>query len=611
MDLETILINGVHVPYLLCWYDGEVTKSYFIENTNPLNLEENILNMVRKAITDISIRKYKGYKVYFHNFSKFDGYFLVKYLSQLGFVDPILHKGRIISVNFLKKDTKYNITFKDSYLLLPSSLKKLCKSFSVENPKGTFPVKFYELDYKGYVPDFKYFNDLSLEDYIVYKISYLNKIWDFKQEAEKYCELDCISLFQILSKFNQLIFNKFSLNFNNYPTLPSLSFAIFRSHYLKDDQIHMLSGKISENIRTSYTGGSVDMYIPKVINGFTKIYGYDVNSLYAFIMSKFKMPVGAPTYFEGDILNKEDKPFGFFYCKIIAPDNLKYPIIQTHIKTKDGTRTVAALGIWNDMLFSEEIYNAMKFGYKFEVKWGYLFNSTVIFDDFVNDLYKIRLEYPKTDPMNMVSKLVMNSLYGRFGMDDEFINSEIMQFKDYEKFEKLDKNNSIIDVKVMGDNCIVKIKNPKVELDTNLDNGCEKHNVYISISSAISAYARIKMSKFKNNPNYILYYSDTDSIIISKPLEAIFVSNTELGKFKLEHVCKKAIFLAPKVYGLVYENGEQIIKCRGLTKDSMEEFTIETLENLLFKNSYSEFKQDKWYRSILHGNISVEEQLYT
>ena len=33
-DVETILINKIHTPYLLCWYDGEVSKSYYITDFN-------------------------------------------------------------------------------------------------------------------------------------------------------------------------------------------------------------------------------------------------------------------------------------------------------------------------------------------------------------------------------------------------------------------------------------------------------------------------------------------------------------------------------------------------------------------------------------------------
>jgi len=77
----------------------------------------------------------------------------------------------------------------------------------------------------------------------------------------------------------------------------------------------------------------------------------------------------------------------------------------------------------------------------------------------------------------------------------------------------------------LDDNLIVQSKNPKVELDTSLDNGNEVHNVNLSIAAAITAYAIIHMSQFKNNEDYILYYSDTDSAYISKRLLSNFIGN--------------------------------------------------------------------------------------
>ena len=162
------------------------------------------------------------------------------------------------------------------------------------------------------------------------------------------------------------------------------------SQYLNEDSIHMLSGDIANYIRQGYTGGACDMYKPRPVDN-RKIFGYDVNSLYPTVMSKNKLPIGNPTYFSGDITKIDKNAFGFFYCNVTTPDNLKHPIIQTRIKTSDGIRTVAPLGTWSDMVFSEEMYNAIKFGYKFEVLGGYTFESDYVFDSFVNDLYKIRL----------------------------------------------------------------------------------------------------------------------------------------------------------------------------------------------------------------------------
>jgi hypothetical protein len=140
-----------------------------------------------------------------------------------------------------------------------------------------------------------------------------------------------------------LIFSKFNVNVHKYPTLSSLAIAIFRTHFIKKDVIAQLSGQIATDIRESYTGGAVDMYIPENPEG-AEIFCYDVNSLYPSTMKDKLMPAGKPTFFTGNIRKIDPDAFGFFYCKIIAPDNLEHPIIQTHVKTGEGTRTIAPLG---------------------------------------------------------------------------------------------------------------------------------------------------------------------------------------------------------------------------------------------------------------------------
>jgi hypothetical protein len=41
----------------------------------------------------------------------------------------------------------------------------------------------------------------------------------------------------------------------------------------------------------------------------------------------------------------------------------------------------------------------------------------------------MRLTYPKSDPMNYIAKINMNSLYGKFGMRDEFDITTIIAAK--------------------------------------------------------------------------------------------------------------------------------------------------------------------------------------
>jgi hypothetical protein len=110
-----------------------------------------------------------------------------------------------------------------------------------------------------------------------------------------------------------------------------------------ENTIPQLSGKIADDIRSGYTGGAVDMYIPESPKGVI-INAYDVNSLYPSQMQSQLLPTGMPTYFNGNILKIDENAFGFFYCKITAPDDIKHPILQTRVKVNGINKTIAPIG---------------------------------------------------------------------------------------------------------------------------------------------------------------------------------------------------------------------------------------------------------------------------
>ncbi len=372
---------------------------------------------------------------------------------------------------------------------------------------------------------------------------------------------------------------------------------------MKDENIPQLSGKIAKDIRLGYTGGAVDVYIPKGPKG-VKVKGYDVNSLYPDQMKSNLMPVGKPAFFYGDIRKVEPNAFGFFYCNIITPEKLKHPIIQTHVKINNVTRTIAPLGTWSDMLFSEEILNAEKYGYKFDILWGYTFEKSNIFKDYVNFLYNLRSQYSRSDPLNFIAKILLNSLYGRFGMDDNFANINVIHKDYFNDFENkfFDQIEDKID---LGDHVIVFCN----KLEETNENDNSKHNVSISIAAAITAYARIHMSQFKNNPKINLYYSDTDSIYTDSDIEENLIDDKSLGKLKLESTNKRAIFLTPKVYCLETIDSEFIHKVKGLSHDI--KLTFQDFENLLFKDVLIEKSQTKRFRNLSEGKINILEEIYT
>ena len=58
----------------------------------------------------------------------------------------------------------------------------------------------------------------------------------------------------------------------------------------------------------------------------------------------------------------------------------------------------------------------MKHGYKIEVLRGFLFEKDYIFSGYVDSLYKIKENSNRDSPEFLISKMLLNSIYGRFGM---------------------------------------------------------------------------------------------------------------------------------------------------------------------------------------------------
>jgi hypothetical protein len=104
--------------------------------------------------------------VYAHNLSGFDGLFLLKHLISFGEINPLLHNGKIISIKLKVKGVipshDKTIIFKDSYLMLPLSLRKLCKAFEVILSKGYFPFNLTNIYYTGVFPKIEHWTGIEL-----------------------------------------------------------------------------------------------------------------------------------------------------------------------------------------------------------------------------------------------------------------------------------------------------------------------------------------------------------------------------------------------------------------------------------------------------------------
>jgi hypothetical protein len=580
-DIETILIDNIQVPYLFSLYNGKKSFSWFADIKNPKSAVDSLFEELLRP-------KYKGYQLYAHNLSGFDINFIWEKLAILS---------KVHSVGIMKREKQnINLTIKDSFLLLPSSLKQLAKNFDTTIQKGLEPVlisginmdpeslQYVNVSANHYNKEIEIIHNNSKEEFNLWKV-----------KIQSYCEEDCISLYQVLIKFRDLIYQQFGILIDFNPTTPSVAFSIFKSGYLTKETIQCIDGGIDKFIRKSYTGGSTDMIIPLPEKD-ELVYVYDVNSLYPSQMAKHHFPTGKAIHF----YNLEEVPGGsIWFAKVIVTSlkDLEIPYLQIH---HEG-RTISPLGTFEMTISSVEYYNALNNNdYSFRIIEGYYFEKTnYLFKTYVEELYKLRLTYEKSHPMNYVAKLLMNSLYGRFGMKLE--GSQIM-FLDDKKFSKLKEKVKISKVEPIVEDINL------VELETEELLGLE---VNIGIASYITSLSRVALFKYKKyckENNIKVFYFDIDSIFTNKPLPNEFISD-KLGDLKLEYIFKESIFLAPKMYGGITTENKEVMKLKGFK--NAKNVGLDKLKLLLQKDFSFKLKHLKWFKNLNEGRILIKENDFT
>lgn len=308
---------------------------------------------------------------------------------------------------------------------------------------------------------------------------------------------------------------------------------------------------------------------------------------------------------------------------------------------------------WQGWYFSEELKLAVQLGYRIEILEGVLFERGKIFESYVKSLYTMRSSFNKTDPRNLICKLLLNSLYGKFGMSPFLSKWSLRDATDVTMQEIKITCEDLIE---LGNKWLIStesIKNTRVErplskeaavlkmaewadfdhsdVDSFLKNnkdamrmfkkltkGGNHLNISLPIAAAVTAYARMSIYQYKANiveAGGKLFYSDTDSIFSSIPLPDSLIG-PELGLMKLEYVASRAVFLAPKVYAVELAEGFKdltetgfIIKIKGAKRNHGLSFT--EMEALLYKDATHKIKMNKWFRSFTQSTINIKDLVYS
>jgi hypothetical protein len=275
-------------------------------------------------------------------------------------------------------------------------------------------------------------------------------------------------------------------------TLPGLALKVFKKSFGGKALFLKLPPEAEKLGWKAYKGGRVECFVRGTPQ--TKLWWYDFNSLYPYVMAYgsypfFKSYLGEKTNVnldhEGvaDCLVKQDCDIPLLGVKRLFSDGTNKLIFPDGLVRGTFTYPELRWGEYYGVLKIVKVYKA--------VEWG---RTSHPFKKFVLEFYKRRNigEFE-----NKFFKLFLNSLYGKFGQDPELEEIEV------------DENG---------------LKGRKVKPSLTINNPV--------IAGYITSQARLRLwEEFRKVGWEHVYYCDTDSLITDRYLGE---GSNLLGRFKLE-----------------------------------------------------------------------------
>lgn len=460
----------------------------------------------------------------------------------------------VIACNLSIIDENITVRFLDSYHLLKSGLNKSAKAFIGKekiNVDGKNAWKEYKKD---------------------------------KEKVIEYVKQDCILLLEILEKFADIVFSLAKIPRLGI-TLPATSLAVFKTGYLKRDIMIPNDDDEKEKLREAYHGGRVEVF---KMGEFEKVKIYDINSLYPYIMKTLSVPVC------GTSIKVEGLEKGVPGCyKIRWNQRDEYPAILLS-KGKGAKKGEG----W---YFSPEVELLDKYGVDYEVLEGMVYNEhEILFSDFVDILYNFRMKN-KENAIGEVCKLLMNSLYGKFGQRPE--RSTLFIANSFEEITAA--------IRASKDGISI------VSIADGIYSGTEEAMIpheHVGIAGMITSGARAYLyNAMRRVKNGHVIYCDTDSVHIdaSKGVDmgSSYIGGN-IGQFKREFEgC--GIYLGKKMYALQNSGGDKVrikgVRISTKKEDGKMQVTYKHLKNLMLNGSMEcRYETPSTMREVLKGKSSCQ-----
>ena len=573
-----------------------------------------------KAVLDY-MKKTEITQWFAHNGGRFDTILFLNLVLQLkdknkrmkiDVGDAMLHENKFYQVK-IKYGTRYRLKLRDSYLLLPTTLRSLAKDLNLETEKGYFPHQFVDLSTLGYVgpyPNIKYW-DRDANNTVKEGIK-KKKTFNLKEKSLEYLEKDCIILYTVLKNFHKEFYELFKIDMFKSLTLPSLAVRVWKNtvYYKKIGSIKF-NTNIYKAIKSAYFGGFSELYTPVAKDAIL----YDIRSMYPSFMLKNPMPINDVVWSDNPELEFYN---GFCLAKVKTLEWKETGCLPKRVAIQKGDEglgeyLIAPNGKWTGWYSTIELKNAAKNGYKIEIVEGYHFKTwDNIFTKYVTKLGQIKNE--STGARRAISKYLLNSLYGRFGIlnrdviseikevsplsttsdykkeTDTIFDSNLLQIDDSKIFKSKPKKlyvlknthpDTIMNIYPLGDSDNTNFHYVVVEkVIENNNHNYISNFTNVAISASISAYARVSMCSPRNSIDTI--YHDTDSLIVFKGPVSESIDNSitpELGSWSYVTGIKKFLSVKPKFYVIIpSDNSPNIFKTAGLP---LGHITLQDFEKLI------------------------------
>ena len=400
---------------------------------------------------------------------------------------------------------KKKIQFRDTYKILPDKLANLTKKFNKDTTKQDFDVS------------------------LITKIT---------PEVIEYCRRDCVSLYELINQYIESdVVQKSGLGL----TTASQALKYFKS--MLHSPIPALTRNMDSIIRKSYFGGRTEVFKRQFESESETLKYVDINSLYPYCMKFNDMP-STP---KEEVTKFYEDEMGFYDVTMYVPD-MYIPPLPYYTKVNGTYKLIFPTGVFRSWYTSVEIMNAINHGCKIsKVHSGILFHSVGrIFERYVDHFYNIRLNTPKSSFENYLAKLMMNSLYGRFGMD---LNKEEITIDDgYDECGEI--IGHVVD------------KNGKYHEFVKRDKYLRQSFNNVAIASFVTSHARVTTTNALIKQGENCFYTDTDSMFTKNHIEY----GDSLGEWKLEDEVRRAYFLLPKTYYMDTIKGENMQKIKGFER---------------------------------------------